>query len=124
MTQYIPYIIIGIIAGFFVYRYIRNAVTLMSYKELKSKLENGDKFVLLDVRTNKEYKSGRIPGSRHISPENLPAKLKKTKKDALIVVYCQSGGRAAVAKRKLEINGYTNVTSFGGVRRWKGALEK
>lgn len=124
MTQYIPYIIMGIIAGFIIYRYIYNAITLMSYKELKRKLENGDKFVLLDVRTNKEYKSGHIPGSRHISQENLPAKLKKTKKDALIVVYCQNGGPAAAARRKLELNGYTNVTSFGGVKRWKGNLEK
>jgi len=124
MTQYIPYIIMGTVAGFFIYRQIHKALTLMSYKELKGKLEKGEKVVLLDVRTNKEYKSGHIPDSRHISMENIPAKLKKTKKDALIVVYCQSGGRASLAKRKLEFNGFNNVVSFGGVRRWRGALEK
>lgn len=124
MTQYIPYIIMGIVAGFIIYRRVSSAINLMSYKELKSKIENGEKFVLIDVRTGKEFKAGHIPASRHISAENLPAKLKKTKKDALIVVYCKSGGRASVAKRKLEFNGYTNVISFGGVSRWKGQLEK
>lgn len=124
MTQYIPYIIMGVIAGFIIYRRISIAINLISYKELKGKLEKGEKVVIIDVRTGREYKEGHIPSSRHISAENLPAKLKKTKKDALIVVYCKSGGRASVAKRKLEFNGYTNVISFGGISRWKGSLEQ
>jgi len=35
-----------------------------------------------------------------------------------IVVYCQSGGRSAMAKRLLESNGFTNVHDLGGISQW------
>ena len=39
-------------------------------------------------------------------------------KEHEIVVYCQSGGRSAMAKRLLESNGFTKVHDLGGIGRW------
>ena len=39
-------------------------------------------------------------------------------KNGEIVVYCQSGGRSAMAKRLLESNGFTKVHDLGGIGHW------
>lgn len=123
--EYLPYIILGIVAGFFLYRKISSSINLVSYKELREKFDSGEKFHLIDVRSGKEFRSGFIAGAINVPQEKIPTGLKKKiKKDASIILYCQSGSRANHAKRKMEMSGYTNVTSFGGIRRWKGSLEK
>jgi len=40
-----------------------------------------------------------------------------------MVLYCQTGRRAEIARRRLQRMGYTRVVNFGGIRRWKGALQ-
>ena len=35
-----------------------------------------------------------------------------------VIVYCQSGGRSAMAKRLLEANGYSKVHDMGGIGQW------
>lgn len=95
----------------------------ISYKALRLMIESGDKFNLLDVRTGSEYKSGHIPGSKNAPQEKLLKVLNKTGKEASIVLYCQSGGRARKAKKFLENSGFTDVQTFGSVSRWKGDLD-
>ena len=122
-TDFLPYIIMGVVVGFFLYRKISTSINLISYRDLKAKLESGENFHLIDVRTGKEFRTGHIAGAKNIPQEKIPSGMKKKiKKDSLIVVYCHSGSRASLAKRKLMLNGYSNVTSFGGIRRWKGEL--
>ena len=41
-----------------------------------------------------------------------------------IYVYCASGVRSAMAAKKLENNGFANVTNIGGIHSYKGELEK
>lgn len=119
----LPYIIIGALSGFFLFRKISSARNLISYRELKEKMESGESFHLIDVRTGKEFRAGHIRGSVNVPQEKIPSAMKKKiKKDSLIVVYCHSGSRAALARRKLLLNGYSNVVSFGSIRRWKDAL--
>ena len=124
MDNQIVYIIIASIISFILVRKIRNAKNLISYKQLNEIISSAGKYLLLDVRSRGEYKSGYINTSKNITNDKLPKALKKTKKDTLIVLYCQSGARANVAKRNLESYGYSNVVSFGGVSRWKGSLER
>lgn len=79
-------------------------------------------YLLVDVRTPEEYRSGHIATAANIPVTDIGAKPPTDKKDALIVVYCRSGARSATAKQTLERLGYTNVVDFGGVSRWTGAL--
>jgi rhodanese-related sulfurtransferase len=72
--------------------------------------------VLLDVRTDEEWREGHIEGARlipwqalELSSPGLPAD-----KDAAIVTYCASGSRAELAARKLRGLGYTRVVAMTG----------
>lgn len=85
--------------------------------------EGGVEYLLLDVRTEAEYKRGYIPTADHIhfrqirNYPNLP-----DKKDALIILYCQSGARSGRAFWDLKRMGYTNVHNFGGIVDWPGRI--
>jgi rhodanese-related sulfurtransferase len=76
--------------------------------------------VILDVRTNKEYEGGHIPGSIHVPLSDIGDKIKKLKKDKELVVYCQSGNRSIWAIKRLMGMGYTNLFNLkGGYHAWK-----
>ncbi|HEX4875808.1 MAG TPA: rhodanese-like domain-containing protein [Chitinophagaceae bacterium] len=75
--------------------------TKVDYKEL---LSNGA--IIIDVRSNSEYKSGHIPGSRNFpldSIKNRIADLKKLNKPVITV--CRSGARSGMAKNILKSAG-------------------
>ncbi|MDR2671548.1 MAG: S-layer homology domain-containing protein [Oscillospiraceae bacterium] len=76
--------------------------------------------VVVDVRNQDERDKGYIPGSILIPlavlKETGAAQL--TDKEAVVVVYCQSGGRSAQAKEFLEGLGYLRVYDMGGIGRW------
>lgn len=75
---------------------------------------------LLDVRTDKEYRQGHIPGSVHVPLSDLGNKGKKLRKDKEIVVYCQHGNRSIWAIKRLMGMGFTNLTNLrGGYLGWK-----
>jgi rhodanese-related sulfurtransferase len=85
-----------------------------------------DADVLLDVREDQEYASGHIPGAVHMSRGMLEFKLSAnpalTSRDNAIVLYCKTGGRAALAARALAEMGYLNVQSIaGGIDAWQSA---
>ena len=78
-----------------------------------------DGALLVDVRSEGEYEDGGIDGSVNIPIQELAGRLDELgDKDGTIVLYCQSGGRSAMAKRLLESNGFTKVHDLGSIRRW------
>jgi phage shock protein E len=79
-------------------------------------------YLLVDVRTPAEYESGHIPTAVNVPVGVIGTRPPTTDKNALIIVYCQSGNRSAAARRTLEALGYTNVVDFGAVSRWEGTL--
>ncbi len=75
--------------------------------------------LLVDVRSEAEYQDGGIEGSINIPIQELAGRMDELgDKERPIVVYCQSGGRSAMAKRLLESNGFTEVHDLGGIRQW------
>ena len=82
--------------------------------------------VLLDVREADEYAAGHLPGAIHASRGVLEFKLSSTpelsSRDLKIVLYCKTGGRAALAACALHEMGYLQVKSIaGGFDAWAGA---
>jgi rhodanese-related sulfurtransferase len=53
--------------------------------ELKAKLDQGDKVLVIDVRSGDEVKTGSIPGAVHIPMEQLEARMKDIPKDVALV---------------------------------------
>jgi len=82
--------------------------------------------ILLDVRTEAEFRAQRIPGSILLPVNEVEAKAAAMlpDKNALILVYCRSGNRSRAAATKLISLGYTNVYDFGGIIEWPYATEK
>jgi rhodanese-related sulfurtransferase len=82
-----------------------------------------DAGVLIDVREADEFASGHIPGAVHMSRGLLEFKLSANPdlaaRDLPIVLYCKSGGRAALAACVLHDMGYLHVRSIaGGIDAW------
>ena len=92
----------------------------ISAAEAKAKMEQGTPYILLDVRTEEEFKEGRIDGAVLIpdfeiirrSADELPDK------EALIFVYCRTGLRSNNAAFQLARLGYINVYDMGGIVDW------
>jgi len=70
--------------------------------------------VVIDVREPIEFASGHAEGAINIpvgSIEDGVSALTNIDRDAEVIVYCRSGGRAENAKAQLESLGYENVTN-------------
>ena len=77
-------------------------------------------FILLDVRTEEEYREQRIPGAVLLPYDEIGsrAEAELPDKDALILIYCRLGRRSAIAANELLGMGYANVYDFGGITEW------
>ena len=75
--------------------------------------------LLVDVRSEGEFSGGHIEGAVNIPIQELSRRMDELgDKSDTVVVYCQSGGRSAMAKRLLESNGFVSVHDLGGIGRW------
>lgn len=124
MTKYFL-LALTVCAVLFAFTHSSKAADNMSYDELQ-KAVSAQEVILVDVRTNDEYVQGHIPGAvllPYDAVDKLAAEVLPDK-GARIVVYCRSGRRSAIAADALRALGYADVRDFGGINRWKGALEK
>ena len=109
------------------------SIAQITVADFKAAYDNGDEYVLLDVREQNEYNGGYIPYcvlmprgvlEFRISNESVwdNEGLYAPEKDALIYIYCKKGSRGALAAKSLESMGYTNVKNIdGGFNAWKVA---
>lgn len=88
--------------------------------EGKALLDSGTPLTLLDVRTPAEQATGIIPGALLLPLSALAAQAPALLPDKQrpILVYCQSGIRAAKAAALLETLGYTDLRVLGGIQNW------
>jgi len=92
----------------------------ISAEQAKSMIDEGKPYILLDVRTDEEFKEKRIDGAILIPDDEIKtrAETELSDKDALILIYCRSGRRSANAAKEMIGMGYTNVYDFGGIIDW------
>jgi rhodanese-related sulfurtransferase len=86
-----------------------------------SRLQAGERYILLDVREDSEWANGHIPSAHHIGRGILEREIERAipEKNAAIVLYSDEGNRSALATDNLEMMGYVNVFSLdGGWRGW------
>ena len=80
--------------------------------------------ILLDVRTEAEFKEGHIEGAVNIDQgksDFLDVSRQKLAKDKTIAVYCRSGRRSANAANRLAEEGYKCINLNGGIMAWMAA---
>jgi rhodanese-related sulfurtransferase len=90
--------------------------------EVKQKLDDGDKVLLVDVREESEFAKDHLPGAIHLGKGVIERDIEKRVPDVKtpMILYCGGGFRSAMAADNLQKMGYTNVLSMdGGVREWR-----
>jgi rhodanese-related sulfurtransferase len=111
------------------------AVPKITPSEAREMIDKGNTLVV-DVRDAAEVEnSGKVAGAVHVSRGMLefradpeaPSHDKNFAKDKNVILYCASGGRAALAGKLLKDMGYAHVYNVGGFKDWAdsgGAVEK
>jgi rhodanese-related sulfurtransferase len=107
----------------------RAAVPAISPEEAASLMKTADA-VLVDIRDGTEVAgSGKIKGALTISrgllefkaDPDLPTHEPALRKDRPVILYCASGGRAALAGKMLLDLGFSDVRNAGGFKELAGA---
>lgn len=83
--------------------------------------------VILDVRTDEEFASQKIPGALNIDiykGQGFIYKLEELDKTKNYYVYCAAGGRSAQACGIMNQLGFENAYNLlGGISQWDGPVE-
>ncbi|HAT1594870.1 TPA: rhodanese-like domain-containing protein [Legionella pneumophila] len=99
----------------------KTRINEISPQILKSKIDNHEKLIIIDVREEEELKTGKIPNAIHLSKGIIERDIEKIIADrqSSIVVYCSGGYRCALVADNLQKMGYTNVSSLNtGLQGW------
>jgi rhodanese-related sulfurtransferase len=89
---------------------------------VKTRIDRGDKFLLVDVREESEFAKDHLPGAIHLGKGVIERDIEARVSDlgAEMILYCGGGFRSALAADNLQKMGYTNVISMdGGIRGWR-----
>ncbi|MDR0533505.1 MAG: molybdopterin-synthase adenylyltransferase MoeB [Verrucomicrobiales bacterium] len=95
------------------------AIPEIAPKELQSKLANGEKIVVLDVREPHEFKICAVPTAKLIPVGDLPKRIHELDSADDIVIYCKGEIRTGQAFRILQQAGFKKLKALeGGIEGW------
>jgi sulfur dioxygenase len=104
----------------------KEQITEIGVDKAKQLLSQSD-IAVVDVREESEYAAGHLDKALPIPRGVLEFKIdtipELADKSKTVVVYCRTGGRAALAAQTLQNLGYSNVLSIaGGYEAWQKSL--
>ena len=102
-------------AGYVIGNVRSGLVEQYHWEEVDGLAERAD-VILLDVRTEAEYRNGHIPGAVNIPLDELRGRLEELDREKTLYVNCQSGLRSYLACRILSQNGFSCRNLSGGYR--------
>ncbi|MBI2820724.1 MAG: rhodanese-like domain-containing protein, partial [Acidobacteria bacterium] len=78
--------------------------------------------LVLDVRTEREWRDKRIEGSLNIPLNQLPKRIAEVPAERRVVVHCASGYRSSIAAGLLQRNGISDMADLiGGISGWEAS---
>ena len=98
----------------------------ISNSELKALLEDRPDLLLIDVRTDREWEDGHIPGAALLDflEDDFESRAIALPKDRPIALYCAAGGRSEEAMKKMEKAGFRELYNLrGGFYGWEDGGE-
>jgi len=100
----------------------RQRIREVTIDDVQAKLDNSERFLLIDVREESEYAADHLPGAIHLGKGIIERDVEARVPDqnTPLVLYCGGGFRSALAADNLQKMGYTHVFSMdGGIRGWR-----
>ena len=94
--------------------------------ELKTSLDAGERFILVDVREPFERKIADLPeaGQLRIPVGEIQSRLDEIDATDRVVLYCRTGARSGWATRLLRERGFDEAFNLkGGVMAWRDQID-
>jgi len=93
------------------------------YREIKKKLDAGERMILVDTREDNEWDKGHVQGAVHLSRGIIERDVETQypDKETPLVLYCGGGFRSALVADNLQKMGYTKAISLDG--GWRALKE-
>jgi len=89
----------------------------------EGKTGSDGRYRIIDVRPKEAYEEGHIPTAMNLPNGIIKKDTDTPPKDALIIVYCETGGRAEMAARRMADAGYEHIYNWGGYGKWPAESE-
>ncbi|PID87186.1 MAG: sulfurtransferase [Chloroflexi bacterium] len=101
----------------------QSSIKHVSAAELNTMLDSDEEFVLIDVRSPREYQhEGHVRGARLLPLQALSHRTDELPKDKTVVCICRSGARSYFACEQLVAAGFESVVNVNdGMIGWKMA---
>jgi rhodanese-related sulfurtransferase len=92
----------------------------VSAREVLQMRERGEDFAIIDVREDREWNLGHVPGAVHVARGTLEGRIEGVvPRERKVVLYCARGNRSALAADTMREMGYRDVLSLaGGIQSW------
>jgi rhodanese-related sulfurtransferase len=88
-------------------------------REVKQRLDAGEKLTLIDVREPQEMMIAAIDGAQEYPLSQAMTWIDTLPKDEELIIFCHHGGRSAQVAMVLAQRGHTNVSNLsGGIDLW------
>ena len=95
-------------------------------RTVKSRLDAGEDFLLLDCREPPEYNTVCIDGAQLLPMSEIPQRLDELEphRNSTIIVHCHHGGRSLQLAMWLRQQGWKDTWSMaGGIDRWAQEID-
>lgn len=118
-------IILSVLLAFLGVLWVRRALLRRSIRhyrpsEVAGRVTPPRECVLLDVRTDAEFRDQHIKGALHIPVQTLAQRIDELARyrDREIICYCRTGNRSMAAAAQLKKAGFTVANMKGGILEW------
>ncbi|MFO7560934.1 MAG: rhodanese-like domain-containing protein [Desulfobacterales bacterium] len=98
--------------------------SIISQNELTDQIKSGNPPTIVDVRSSDDYETGHLPGAIHIPYWAIFTRHSKipSAHEEPLIIYCEHGPRATLAKLELRIVGFQEILYLEGhMSSWKEA---
>jgi rhodanese-related sulfurtransferase len=93
-------------------------------KELKQRMDQGEKVLMIDVREPWEHQLCAIEGAKLVPLNTIPANLELFSNADEVIIFCHHGMRSLNAASWLRSQGVDGARSLnGGIERWATEID-
>lgn len=94
----------------------------LSFSEFNNSLKADSNYIIVDVRTPKEYRNGHMKNAVNVSYFGtvFTDSIKKLDRNKTIYMYCQTQHRSPLASKKMKKLGFKKIIDLkGGFMKWE-----